>query len=196
MSNRESTEYRAFRKCFSLLADGITDPGRLAIQLYSKELIKPELRTEAQNPAIAERVKIEKLLSAVENQIVVSPVTKFWEFLDVLQKEPSLQYLTEKLESTYRELCTPSALPTTATLTPSPLTVCTQPTTPIPIPSRRPLQNSYQPLPLTETPSTPPSQHFTPSSPPINTSKIRPQKWNGLKSTIQNLAHMTCLCLI
>ena len=173
MSNRESTEYRAFRKCFSVLADGITDPRRLAIQLYSRELVEPELRTEAQNPAITERVKIKKLLSAVENQIVVSPVTKFWEFLDVLQNEPSLQYL---LESTYRELCTPSALPTTATLTPSPLTVCTQPTTPIPIPGRCPPQNSYQPLPLTETPSSPPNQHFIPSSPPIDKSKIRPQK--------------------
>ena len=72
-SKRESAEYRAFQKCFLLLADGITDPGRLAVQLFSKELIGPDLRKETQKQAIEERVKIERLLSAVEDQIVVSP---------------------------------------------------------------------------------------------------------------------------
>ena len=167
MSKRESAEYRAFRNCFSVLADGITDPGRLAIQLYSKGLIGPDLRMEAQKQGIEERVKIKRLLSAVEGQIMTSPTTKFREFLDVLQSEPSLQHLAARLESTYRELSGPTL---------SPLTVCTQPTTPIPIPSRRP-QHSPHNSPLTpdeNTPS-PPSQHFTPSSPPINTSEIRLQ---------------------
>ena len=103
-SKRESPEYRAYQRCFSLLADGITDPGRLAIQLFSKELIGPELRTEAQKQVIEERVKIERLLAAVENQIVTSPATNFREFLDVLQNEPSLQHLAARLESTYHEL--------------------------------------------------------------------------------------------
>ena len=113
MSKRESTEYRAFQKCFSVLADGITDPGRLAIQLYSRELIGTDLRTEAQKQAIEERVKIERLLSAVEDQIVASPPSTFKQFLDVLQNEPSLQHLAARLESTYHELsglCTPREL--------------------------------------------------------------------------------------
>ena len=58
-SKRDSAECRAFRMCFSLQADGITDPGRLAVQLYSRELIGPDIRREAQKPAIAERVKID-----------------------------------------------------------------------------------------------------------------------------------------
>ena len=103
-SNRELAEYHAFRKCFSALVDGITDPGRLAIQLYSKELIGPDIRREAQKSAIAERVKIEMLLSAVEDQIVASPAAKFREFLKVLQNEPSLQHLATRLEDTYDEL--------------------------------------------------------------------------------------------
>ena len=82
-SKRESAECRAFQKCFVVLADGIVDPGRLAIQLYSRELIGPDIRTEAQKQVVEERVKIEKLLSPVEKQILVSPATKFREFLDV-----------------------------------------------------------------------------------------------------------------
>ena len=115
-SKRESAECRAFRKCSSVLADGLTDPGWLAVRLYSRELIGPDLRTEAQKPAIGERVKTEMLLSAVEDQIVASPdpATKFREFLDVLQNEPSLQHLATRLENTYHELsglCTPTSTP-------------------------------------------------------------------------------------
>ena len=102
-SKRDSAECRAFCKCFSVLADGITDPGWLAVQLYSRELIGPDLRTEAQKPAIAERVKIVKILSAVEDQIVASPATKFREFLDILQNEPSLRHLATRLENTHCE---------------------------------------------------------------------------------------------
>ena len=98
-----SAECRAFRKCFAVLADGITDPGRLAIQLYSRELIGPDIRTEAQKQAIAERVKIVNILSAVEAQIVASPGTKFRKFLDILQNEPSLRHLATRLENAYCE---------------------------------------------------------------------------------------------
>ena len=112
MSNRESAEYRAFRSCFACLADGISDPGRLAVQLYSKELIGPELREEAQKSAIEERVKIVKLLSAVEKQILTSPTTKFREFLDILQSELSMQHLAKRLAE--NALCTPSVPPSTS----------------------------------------------------------------------------------
>ena len=103
-SKRNSAECRAFCKCFAVLADGITDPGRLAVQLYSKELIGPDVRTEAQKPAIPEQVKIVNILSAVEDQIVVSPTTKFRKFLEVLQNEPSLHHLATSLDNTHRKL--------------------------------------------------------------------------------------------
>ena len=44
------------------------------------------------------------LLSAVEDQITASSATKFREFLDVLQNEPSLKHLATRLEDTYSEL--------------------------------------------------------------------------------------------
>ena len=105
-SKRNSAEYRAFRKCFADLAgaSGILDPGWLADQLFSKELIGSDIRREAHNQAIPERVKVERLLSAVEDQIVTSPATTFREFLDVLQNEPSLQRLATRLENTHHEL--------------------------------------------------------------------------------------------
>ena len=95
---RDSAERRAFRKCFSDLADGITDPGRLAVQLYSKKLVGPDIRTETQKQAVPERTKIVMLLSAVEDQIMGNPATKFRKPLKVLQNEPSLQHLAKKAE--------------------------------------------------------------------------------------------------
>ena len=88
------------------------DPGWLANQLYSRELIGPDIRREAQKPAIAERVKLERLLSAIESQIVRSPATKFRDFLDVLQNEPSLQHLATRLKDAHHELSGLCTLPT------------------------------------------------------------------------------------
>ena len=95
---REPAECRAFRKCFADLTEGITDPGLLAIKLYSKELIGRDIRTETSNRAIAVRDRTVMLLSAVEDQIVTSPATMFREFLDVLQDEPHLHNLAAKLD--------------------------------------------------------------------------------------------------
>ena len=116
-SKQGSGENQAFRECFSVLADGITDPGRLAIELYSKDLIGPDLRTEAQKQGVEERVKIERLLSAVEAQIESSPNIKFQKFLDVLQNEPSLQHLATRLENTHHNIVTiPQTTPTPSSL--------------------------------------------------------------------------------
>ena len=141
----ESAEYRAFQKCFADFAgaSGILNPAWLADQLFSKELIGPELRREAQKQAIEERSKIERLLSAVEGQIMTSPTTKFREFLGILQNEPSLQNLATRLENTYRELCTPSASLSTSTPLNQHLTTCIQPNSPSLENTHRELSGQY-----------------------------------------------------
>ena len=164
-SNREVTECRAFRKCFSVLVDGITDPGWLAVQLYSRELIGGDVRTEAQKPTIEERVKKVSLLSAVEDQIVASPATKFREFLDVLQNELSLQHLAKRLENTQHEL---SELCTDATSVQSSLVSQTNFCGSV-------LQDDVQSL--MSTPSSPPLSAYTQtSSQSLFTSSPHPQK--------------------
>ena len=137
-SKKESAECRAFRKCFAVLVDGVTDPGLLAVQLYSRELIGPDLLKETQKQAVEERVKTVNILLAVESKIVTSPATKFKEFLDVLQNEPSLQRLATLLEDTQRELA--SIRPSMST---PPLPSLVDVTSPLPLPSAR-LDNVLQ----------------------------------------------------
>ena len=146
-SKRNSAEYRAFRKCFADLAgaSGILDPGWLADQLFSKELIGSDIRREAHNPAIPERVKVERLLSAVEDQIVTSPATNFRKFLDVLQSEPPLQDLATSLENTHQKLL---GLCTTMSISSSPH-------------PQHPPSNSSPSPPPAKRPRTDISQHLT-----------------------------------
>ena len=165
--NRQSVECRAFQKCFSILADGISNPGRLAIQLYSKDLIGPHIRTEAQKPAIVEQVKIEMVLSAVEKQIVTSPASTFKQFLDVLQNEPSLHNLAARLQNAHRELsesCTLSVSSPIAMSSP-PLAICSQLNTPLPLSnpySQHPPASSCVPITPTKRPRADdlPAQHL------------------------------------
>ena len=165
--NRQSVECRAFQKCFSILADGISNPGRLAIQLYSKDLIGPDIRTEAQKQAIAEQVKIEMVLSAVEKQIGISPATKFRVFLDVLQNEPSLQHLAARLQNAHHELSESYTVSVSSPIAMSspPLAICSQLNTPLPSSnpySQDPPPSSCVPIPPTKRPRTDdlPSQHL------------------------------------
>ena len=103
-SNLDSAECQAFQKHFAVLSDGISDPGWLAIQLYSREVISRDTRREAELETIPARTRTRKLLSAVGDQIIASPEPKFRDFLDILHSEPSLDYLVRMLEETYSKL--------------------------------------------------------------------------------------------
>ena len=134
MSNHEPAECHAFRRCFAILADGITNPGQLAVQLYSRELIGPDLLKEAQKQAIEERVKTVNILLAVQDKILTSPATNFREFLDVLQNDTSLHHLAARLENAHRELV---RIPPFMSTPPSPLPSSVDDTSPLPLPSAK-----------------------------------------------------------
>ena len=158
-SKRESVEYRAIRECFADLTGAaisrILNTGWLAVQLYSKNLIGDELLTEAQKQVVEERVKAVNLLSAVRDQIVTSPATKFKEFLDVLRNEPSLEHLATRLENTQHELseqCTPSLLPPPVFIQSS--TVLTQSSPLIPTSSQHPQDQPHANSPPSKRPKT------------------------------------------
>ena len=97
-SKLDSPEYQAFKKYFAVLSDGISDPGWLATQLYSRDMVSRDARQEAQLETLSAPIRTRKLLSAVEDQILTSPEPKFRDFLYVLHSEPSLEHLARKLE--------------------------------------------------------------------------------------------------
>ena len=102
-SRLDSAEYQAFKKCFAVLNDGISDPGWLATQLYSKDMISRDKRREIET--LPTPTQTLKLLSAVEDQIITDPTSKFKDFLDILQTEPSLEHLARKLKEAYSKYC-------------------------------------------------------------------------------------------
>ena len=100
-SKLDSAEYLAFRKCFADFAAGISDPEWISLKLYSAGLIDQNERMKASNKmhSVLERNLL--LLTAVEQQIVTCPTSKFQDFLDILHSEPSLEHLATKLEEAY-----------------------------------------------------------------------------------------------
>ena len=96
-----SPECQVFQKCFAVLSDGISDPGWLASELYSRDMISRDMRQAAQLETLPALTRTRNLLSAVEGQLVTSPTSKFRDFLDILHREPSLDHLARKLEEAY-----------------------------------------------------------------------------------------------
>ena len=99
-SKLDSPEYQAFRRHNAVLSDGISDPGWLATQLYSRDMISRDMRREAELETTPAPTRTRKLLSAVEDQILTSPEPKFRDFLYILHSEPALDHLARKLEET------------------------------------------------------------------------------------------------
>ena len=97
-SKLDSAECQAFQKCFAVLSDGISDPGWLASELYSRDMISRDERQEAQLETLPAPTRTRKLLSAIEDQIKASPASKFRGFLDILHSQPSLEHLARNLE--------------------------------------------------------------------------------------------------
>ena len=96
-----SPEYQTFQSCFGVLCNGISDPGWLASELYSRDMISQDIRQEAELQILSASMQTRKLLSAVKDQIIASPKPKFRDLLYILHSEPSLEYLAAKLEENY-----------------------------------------------------------------------------------------------
>ena len=103
-SKPDSSECQAFQKCFAVLNTGIFDPGWLASELFSRDMISSNVRQEAQLETLAAPTRTHKLLSAVEHQIKTSPTSKFREFLYILHSEPALDHLARMLEEACSKL--------------------------------------------------------------------------------------------
>ena len=93
-----------FNLYFSKLTAAIVHPERLAIELYSQDVVSKEVRNETLHilgPSAYTRTS--KLLSEVECEIKVNPGT-FHTFLSVLREDPSLVYLADAMSDEYCKL--------------------------------------------------------------------------------------------
>ena len=99
-SKLNSAEHQTFQKCFAVLSNGISDPGWLASELYSRDMISRDIRQEAELEALPAPTRTRKLLSAVEDQIITCPTSKFRDLLYILHSESSLEHLATMLEET------------------------------------------------------------------------------------------------
>ena len=92
----------AFRKHFADLRIVIQDPGVLAGELYSEDIITADERKAACYQYHDGSMRTSNLLSAVESKIEVDP-GKFDVFLSVLAKQPSMSDLCKRMRDTYGE---------------------------------------------------------------------------------------------
>ena len=96
-----SEESEAFRKCSADLIKEIEDPELLAWELHSSNVISKKQVDEVGMVDLSPVQRKTRLLSAVENQIIVNPA-KFQNLLLVLRKQTPLKDVVAKLEETYR----------------------------------------------------------------------------------------------
>ena len=99
-SKLDSAECQAFQKCFEDLSNAISNPGWLACELYSRDVIR-DMRREAELETLPAPTRTCKLLSAIEHQMKTSPTSRFRDLLYILHSEPSLEHLARKLEEAY-----------------------------------------------------------------------------------------------
>ena len=95
--SQESPEYHIFQAHYDKLWYAIQDPLPLTIQLFSQGIINSAVKDRMTVYALSRLEKNNTSLSAVEVQIQTDP-NKFYLFLSVLKKDPSLQSLVESME--------------------------------------------------------------------------------------------------
>ena len=101
MAGTLSEESEAFRKCSANLIKEIEDPELLAWELYSSNVVSKKQVDEVSMVGLSAGQRKTRLVSMVEDQIVVDPA-KFRNLLKVLKKHPPLEDILGKLEETYR----------------------------------------------------------------------------------------------
>ena len=85
---------------YANLIQMIQDPLSLAAELYSANLIARNVLNSTLESPLTKVEKTMHLLQAVSDQIAINP-NNFHYFLALLEKDPSLQVLSELMFSTY-----------------------------------------------------------------------------------------------
>ena len=90
--------YVSFLKHLKELESAITDPGGLAVELYSNGLIDKVARERASLATVAPLERSRELLQKLENRIE-SEEAAFDRFLSILARDPTMEDVCEKLRA-------------------------------------------------------------------------------------------------
>ena len=97
----ESTECRCLREHYDQLIRGIQDPSSLADTLFARGLISDTVAEEI-HQVLTRGDKCRKLLSAVRSIIAIES-DAFEVFVAILNEEPTLAILSNRLKASYGE---------------------------------------------------------------------------------------------
>ena len=90
--------YRSFLKHLKELESAITDPGGLAVELYSNGLIDKVARERASLATVAPLERSRELLQKLENRIE-SEEAAFDKLLSILARDPTMEDMRTKLRA-------------------------------------------------------------------------------------------------
>ena len=100
VSGKQTREYKKFQDNYATLSSTLTNqvlPGDLGNKLFQAHLIGEDFRRAASNEATDQATRIDKLLSAVHNQIELNS-ENFYKFIKILKDYKQLEELLKLLE--------------------------------------------------------------------------------------------------
>ena len=103
----EKPEVRVLRQHFAKLCQGIQNPLKLGVQLYSNGVITDTVLTRIRSASGTEKGLV--LLGAVRDQFAIEP-GKFEAFLSLLSEEPNLSSLADSMKQQMHSESTSSSI--------------------------------------------------------------------------------------
>ena len=99
-----STQHSAFVQHMAPLRIAITDPGGLALELYSEGLIDMLARQKINTPSLPQLERSQELVEKLEVKIAENEEA-FDTFLSILDRDPTMEDICRDLRAT-RGICT------------------------------------------------------------------------------------------
>ena len=96
---RSSSGHHSFRRHLSELELAVTDPGRLAVELYSIGLVDRVARQRASLGSVVSVERSRELLLSLESKIEQNE-GNFDKFLSILDRNPTMKDVCEKMRAT------------------------------------------------------------------------------------------------
>ena len=103
-TQHSSNDYRAFVQHMAPLRTAITDPGGLALELYSEGLIDMLARQKINTPSLPQLERSQELVEKLEVKIAENEKA-FDTFLSILDRDPTMEDICRELRATRGNGC-------------------------------------------------------------------------------------------